>query len=130
MKTKGQKSFLSGVPGWALALIVMFLFIVVFIVFPERFVESERGEVLTYAILGVIDAVCCFFITRQNPWSFWYVFLIINAPFIFIAVIAEDMNTTKWITFCIIWAVSIIASITGARIGKMKAREHLHTDLG
>ena len=53
----------------------------VFMLIPESWVnvESETSIALVFLIWGILNAVCCFFIVRQDAKSIWYVPLIINA---------------------------------------------------
>ena len=121
MKTNKTKSFLEGIPSWALALIAMFIIFMVLMVIGESIkTETIAAEVLVYVIWGIVNAVCCFFIVRQNYKSVWYVPLIINMIFI-IPAFFESMKTSDWIAICGILALSLIASIIGARMGRRKA---------
>jgi hypothetical protein len=121
MKSTGRKSFLAGIPSWALALITMFIIFMVLMVIGESIkTETIAAEVLVYIIWGIVNAVCCFFIVRQNYKSVWYVPLIINVIFI-IPAFVESMETSDWIAICGILALSLIASIIGARMGRRKA---------
>ena len=121
MKSTGRKSFLAGIPSWALALIAMFIIFMVLMVIGESIkTETIAAEVLVYIIWGIVNAVCCFFIVRQNSKSMWYVPLIINVIFI-IPALVESMKTSDWIAICSILALSLIASILGARMGRKKA---------
>ncbi len=121
MKSNGRKSFLASIPSWALALIAMFLIFIVLMVIGESVkAETVAEEVLFYLIWGIVNAVCCFFIVRQNPKSVWYVPLIINSIFI-IPAIAEPMKLSDWIGIGGILVLSFIGSIVGARMGRRKA---------
>jgi hypothetical protein len=121
MKSTGRKSFLAGIPSWALALIAMVIIFLVLMVIGESIkTETIAAEVLIYIIWGIVNAVCCFFIVRQNSKSVWYVPLIINVIFI-IPAFVESMKTSDWIAICGILALSLIASIIGARMGRRKA---------
>ena len=121
MKSTERKSFLAGIPSWALALIAMFIIFIVLMVIGESIkTETIAAEVLVYIICGIVNAVCCFFIVRQNSKSVWYVPLIINVIFI-IPAFVESMKTSDWIAICGILALSFIASIIGARMGRRKA---------
>lgn len=120
MKSTGRKSFLAGIPSWALALIAMVLIFIVLMALGESIkADTVAKEVLVYIIWGIVNAVCCFFIVRQNPKSVWYVPLIINVIFI-IPAFVEPMKASDWIAICGILALSLIASIIGARMGRRK----------
>jgi hypothetical protein len=121
MKSNGRKSFLAGIPSWALALITMFIIFIVLMVIGESIkTETIAAEVLVYIIWGIVNAVCCFFIVRQNYKSVWYVPLIINVIFI-IPSFVEPMKLSDWICIFGILVLSFIGSIIGARMGKRKA---------
>jgi len=121
MKSNGRKSFLAGIPSWALALIAMFIIFIVLMAIGESIkTETIAAEVLVYIIWGIVNAVCCFFIVRQNYKSVWYVPLIINVIFI-IPSFVEPMKLSDWICIFGILVLSFIGSIIGARMGKRKA---------
>jgi len=121
MKSNGRKSFLAGIPSWALALITMFIIFIVLMAIGESIkTETIAAEVLVYIIWGIVNAVCCFFIVRQNYKSVWYVPLIINVIFI-IPSFVEPMKLSDWICIFGILVLSFIGSIIGARMGKRKA---------
>ena len=119
-ESPGKKPYLWGIPSWGLALIAMFIIFMVLMVIGESIkTETIAAEVLVYIILGIVNAICCFFIVRQNPISIWYVPLIINLIYIISAVV-ESMKTSDWVAICGILALSLIASIIGARVGRRK----------
>ena len=120
MTSQVKKPYLSGIPSWALALIAMFVIFIVLMVIGESLkTDTIIGEVLTFIMLGIVNAICCFFIVRQNPKSIWYVPLMINVIYI-ISAFVESMKTSDWIAICGILALSLIASIIGARMGRRK----------
>jgi hypothetical protein len=128
MKTKEKKSFLAGIPSWALALLT--LFVATSIMFgvgeglvPNLKIREETGDALSYGLYGIIIAVCCYFIIKKNPKSFWYVLLICNAVVILDAIARPDfwIRTSMWIPMCGGLVLSIITSIIAARLGKRKA---------
>ena len=119
-ESHGTKPNLWGIPSWGLALIAMFIIFMVLMVIGESIkTETIAAEVLVYIILGIVNAICCFFIVRQNPISIWYVPLIINVIYI-ISSVVESMKTSDWVAICGILALSLIASIIGARVGRRK----------
>jgi hypothetical protein len=119
-ESQGKKPYLAGIPSWTLALIAMFgIFIVLMVIGESIKIDTIIGEVLTYIILGIVNGICCFFIVRQNPISIWYVPLIMNVIYIISAVV-ESMKTSAWVAICGILALSLIASIIGARVGRRK----------
>jgi CDP-diglyceride synthetase len=99
---------------------IIIFFIVMAI--PDRFGENATAEVIAFIIWGLVNAICCFFIVKQNPKSIWYVPLIINAYFILPAVF-EDNSWKDWLFLCGTLVLSIIASIIGARIGKRTTKD-------
>jgi len=115
MKTNGMKSFLAGNPSWALALITLIGTMII----GSSVAELLKAEGLGYIITGLLNAVACFIIIRENPKSFWYAPLIINSLLI-IAAIAEPFfgGTSMLIPICGGLALSVIASTIGARKGR------------
>jgi len=121
MTTNKKKSFLAGIPSWASALFIFLVELILIVALSDTLGESATGEALIWTLVGVVNAICCFFIVKQNPKSIWYVLLIINALFIAMAVVAEGTNLRDRFFLCGIVVLSIIASIIGARIGRRKA---------
>jgi hypothetical protein len=128
MKAKEKKSFLAGTPSWALSLLTLFVSTFIMFVIGEGLVpymkfKGEIGDVISYILYCIIIAVCCYFIVKKNPKSFWYVLLICNA-FVIIAAIVEPnfwISTSMWIPMCGGLVLSIITSIIGARKGRRTA---------
>ena len=118
MKTNGKKSFLAGIPSWALALITAFLsfFLLFLIAYPF-------GEVIGYISYDIVIVISCFFICKMNPNSIWYVPFICNIVGIMAAFGEENFYwiSTLWIIICGGWLLSLIASIIGAQIGRRTA---------
>jgi hypothetical protein len=113
-----KRPYLTGIPSWALALIAMFgIFIVLMVIGEGLKTDTIMGEVLTYIMLGIVNAICCFLIVRQNPKSIWYVPLILNVIYI-ISTFVEAVEILDWIAICGILALSLSASIIGARMGR------------
>jgi CDP-diglyceride synthetase len=126
MKTNNRRSFFSGIPSWASALLAMIIITIVLFILAERWSEEiSSGDSIAYILLGVLHAVCCFLIVRKDPKSIWYVPLIINAAliiFAFLELIGEKEWLFKdWLFICGIWVLSIIASIIGRWIGRRTA---------
>jgi hypothetical protein len=125
MKANGKKSFLAGIPSWALALFA--LFGATFILFglgeglgPYIKINEKIGEAIAYILNGIIISVCCYFIVKKNPKSLWYVLLICNAFVILPAIVEPNfwMSTSMWIPMCSGLVLSIFTSIIGARKGR------------
>jgi CDP-diglyceride synthetase len=125
MTTNKKKSFLKGIPSWASALFIFLVELILILALHDMMGESATGEALIWTTVGIVNAICCFFIVKQNPKSIWYVLLLINALFIIIAfvmaVFGEDTDLRDLLFLCGIVVLSIIASIIGARIGRRKA---------
>jgi hypothetical protein len=125
MKTDGKRSFLAGTPSWALALLTLIGATILMFgigegLVPHLNIKGETGDAISYSLYGIIIAVCCYFIVKKNPKSFWYVLLISNA-FVIIASIAEPgfwIGISMWIPMCGGLVLSIITSIIGARKGR------------
>ncbi len=122
MKTKNRKSILTGIPSWASALIVLSVLFVAVMAIPESNEDKPILEAIALIIYGVLNALCCFFIVKENPKSIWYAPLIINAILIFSAIGEPNFwRTSMWIFVCSGWILCIIASIVGAKIGNRAA---------
>ena len=126
MKTNRKKSFLSGIPSWALAALSFIAAFLLFFILGEiggmMDIDAKIGEPILYIIYGIFIAVCCFLIVRQNPRSLFYVPIISNLLGIIIAITSSKFwMTSEWIYFCIGWVLSIIASIIGYYIGRKSA---------
>ena len=121
MKPDGKKSFLAGIPSWALALFTLLGATILTIVVGEGLgpyikINENIGEAIAYVLNGMIIAICCYFIVRRNPKSIWYVLLICNAFVILPAIIEPNFwtSTSMWIPMCGGFVLSIIASLIGA----------------
>lgn len=129
IKPKVKKSFLASFPSGVSALLCLIVFTIVLFVVAELLNSFDPGSAITYALFGLLSATACFFIIKQNPKSIWYVPLIINAILIFSAIVEENFwrpppdnlpGIPMWIPICGGWVLSIVASITGAWMGKRK----------
>ncbi|HUX96897.1 MAG TPA: hypothetical protein VMV47_14275 [Bacteroidales bacterium] len=125
METDRKKSFIAGIPSWALALFTLFGATIVTIVIGEGLgpyikINENIGQAIAYILNGIIIAVCCYFIVKKNPKSIWYVLLICNAFVILPAIIEPNfwISTSMWIPMCGGLILSIIASMIGARTGR------------
>jgi hypothetical protein len=118
MKTDGKKSFLATTPSAVLALLTFFGALILLFGIGEG-IGGEIGGTLAYILSGLVIAVCCFFIIRQNPGSIWYVPIICNLMGIIAAIIEPNFwITPMWIFVFSGWVLSLIASITGMRARK------------
>jgi hypothetical protein len=125
-----KKSFLASLPSGVSALLSLIVFTVVSFVVGDLLNSFDPGSAIAYSLSGLLSATACFFIIKQNPKSIWYVPLIVNALFIFSAIVEPNFwkpppdnlpGIPMWIPVCSGWVLSIIASILGARMGKWKA---------
>ena len=124
METDGKISRSSG----RLAIIVIIL--ATLSLLPDDKI-STIGESINWVIDKVspyrliiyylIVTVCCFFIVKNKPKSFFYVPLICNAPTIISAFWIDFWKDSIWIIAVSGLALSIIASIIGARKGRKVA---------
>jgi hypothetical protein len=124
MKTNGKKSFLEGIPSWASALLTLIVaFFPLMYIAETLTVGGGLGSVgiIILIIYYLILTFSCFFIVKQNPRSFWYVPLICNTVTIIAFTDSSIWKDSIWIFFGSGLALSIIASIIGARKGKKVA---------
>jgi hypothetical protein len=122
---KDKKPDLWGIPSWGLALLTMFLAFVVLMVVGDiiaavfRIKESDAADLVFYILYNLIIAGGCFFIVRRDPKSIWYVPVLCNIAGIISSFIERNFWITPlWIVICGGWVLSIIASVTGAIIGR------------
>ena len=66
---------------------------------------------------GAFIVAGCFFIGRYNPKSLWYGPILCNAMSI-ISFITRPNARAGWMYICGIFIISIIAAISGAKVGK------------
>ncbi|MFO7669681.1 MAG: hypothetical protein R6W31_08495 [Bacteroidales bacterium] len=126
MEEHAKKSFLQGIPTWALALFSLIGATIVMFVLASglsslKHLSEVTGEAISYTLYGVVITVGCYFISKRNPGSFWYVVLICNAVIIISAVVEPNFWITKsmWIPMFGGFVLSVIAAIAGARKGKV-----------
>ncbi|MFY9153103.1 MAG: hypothetical protein WAO52_13890 [Prolixibacteraceae bacterium] len=82
---------------------------------------EETGEIITYICYDILIAMACFYLSRKNPKSAWYIFIICNAAGILSAISEPNFWISNiWILICSGWLLSLITSILGARKGKRK----------
>jgi uncharacterized membrane protein HdeD (DUF308 family) len=129
IEPKGKKSFLASFPSGVSALLSLIVFTFVLFVIADLLNSFDPSSAITYALFGLLSAIACFFIIKQNPKSIWYVPLIINAFLIFSAIVEENFwrpppdnlpGIPMWIPICGGWVLSIIASLIGAWMGRRK----------
>ena len=123
-----KKPNLWGFPSWGLALLTMFLAFVVLMVMGDiltaifKIPESNGVDLTFYILYNLIIAGGCFYICKQNPKSIFYVPVLCNIIGIISSIVEPTFwISSLWIVICSGWVLSIIASISGALIGKKKA---------
>jgi hypothetical protein len=123
---QGKKPNLWGIPSWGFALLTMFLAFVVLMVVSDIIagifkIPEGKGDLVFYILYNLIIAGGCFFICRQNPKSIIYVPVLCNVIGIISAIVEPTFWIgSLWIVICGGWALSIIVSIIGARLGSKK----------
>lgn len=127
MNMKKKKSFLSGVPGWALALTTAFISLIILFVLAgilgDVIKPGDIGEVLAYITYNIIISIACFFICRQNPKSVWYVPIICNLMGIISALVEPNFwITSLWILICGGWVLSLATAILGSARGISRSK--------
>jgi hypothetical protein len=130
MSTSGKKSFLATTPSVVLALITFFGTIIILFALgsvtegfkPDSAINSDTGMAIVYVLCGLFIALCCFYIVKNNPKSFWYVFLICNSLNIITALVEHGfwVNPIWWIPASSSWVFSIIAIVIGLRRGRRR----------
>ena len=115
-KLKELKLKIATSPSWGLALLTFFGTLILIFAFPDG------KEIIAYIIFDLVTATCCFFIVS------WYVPIICNFAFILSAIAEPGFWTTPswWGIICSGWALTLIVSIIGARMGKRKAISNNH----
>jgi len=124
MNTNLEKSFLAGIPSWALALFTLLGATIILFGIGEGLgpvfkINENTVEAIAYILYGLVIAFCCYLIVKQNPRSIWYVPIICNLIGIISAIVEPNFwITSMWILICGGWVLSIIASIIGAQTGR------------
>jgi len=128
METKRKMSGLSGVPSWILSILWVIVSTLVLFGLGEGVgnifkINEDIAGAIPYIIFDVLIAVGCFYIIKWNPQSIWYVPLICNAIGIIAAFIEPTFwRTELWMLYCGGCALSLVASIMGARIGRRSTK--------
>jgi hypothetical protein len=124
MENKGKRSFLYDLPSWAQAILWIFISTIVLFGLGEGVgnifnINQDVADAIPYILFDGLVAVGCFYIVKWNPKSIWYVPLICNAAGIIAAVVETTFwHTSLWMLICGGWVLSIITSISGARVGR------------
>jgi hypothetical protein len=119
METNWKKSFFEKTPSWALSLLTLIITAIVLLASDALMTPHTQTGTISYVLNDILIASGCFLIIRQNPKSIWYVPLICNALLITSAFVEPTFwKTAMWIPICGGWALSLIVSIIGARVGR------------
>lgn len=126
-----KHKYLFGLPSWVLSIATAILSFIVLSIFAGVLnsvigIEKNVSEGNSYIIYGLIIALACFFICKNDPKSIWYVPLLCNLGGI-IAAIAEPgfWITPLWIYISSSWILSLIGSIIGTIAGKRTAVKNI-----
>jgi hypothetical protein len=128
METNRKKSFLASMPSAVSALLTFFITLILLFGIGET-VGGKTGETLAYIITDLFVAFFCFHIVKLNPKSIWYVPVICNLLGIIPAFVEPKFWSTPlwWGLVCGGWVLSVLASITGAFMGR-KTESSSHSD--
>lgn len=125
MKRNQKRTIMKGVPSSVQALILALVTTLLLLILAPILglllsLKTNTGEFVIYLFYGIVLATGCFFISKKNPSSFWYVPIIANCLVILSAAIEPTFwKTSMWIFWGSSIPLSIIMSIWGARKGKM-----------
>lgn len=123
MGEKAKKSFLAGIPAWALSLFTFFITLGIFgLRLPESFEEYININILGFIIYIIILPAACFIICKVHPKSIWYTPLICNT-WIIISLILIAKNNPELVFIILLSAcivLSVIGAFVGAKIGRRK----------
>ena len=126
METTRKKTFITGIPAWALSLMTAILsFFLVFIIAAlldlSGLVDETVAETVSYIFLVLVIVAACFLICRKDPGSIWYAPVICNAVGIIAAIIEPSFWVTEmWIIFGSCWLLSLTGALMGARTGRRR----------
>jgi len=127
METKGNRSFLYGLPSWVQSILWVIISTLVLFGLGEGVgnilkINEDIAGAIPYIIFDILIAVGCFYIVKWNPKSIWYVPLICNAIGIIAAIVEPTFwQTSLWMLICGGWVVSLLASYIGAKDGRRAA---------
>jgi len=134
MEKKANKPLLARIPAWVLSLITFFVSIIPLIIVNDpKSTSLDTIQIIGWIFNIFLVTVACFFICKAHPKSVWYTPVICNGVAI-IGLIAntsltiaftisgQDYKTTstEWIIIVSSIALSVIAALIGARIGRRK----------
>jgi hypothetical protein len=120
-----KKSFLAGVPAWALSLLTLVALIIIgFLLRISQLIQYSVVETGFYIFFAIGITVSCFFICREYPKSVWYTPLICNSIGILVAIFYPYTNpgSSELIFIGSVLALSVSGAIAGARIGRSRSK--------
>lgn len=117
--------FLRGMLSLLLAVLCLIVFTALVFVVAYGLDSFDPSSAIAYFLFGVLSAVACFLIIRNNPSSVWYVPLIINAGTIISALVENfwgipPNGIPMGIPITAGWILTVIASILGVLRGRGK----------
>ncbi len=124
MKNKERKPFLSRIPSWRQSLFTAILSFFILFLLADLLsfipiIDEDFSTGIAYIIHDILIAAACFFICRHNPKSIWYAPILCNSMGIIVAIVEPHFwITSLWIYICGGWVLSLIAAISGAKVGK------------
>lgn len=122
-----KHKYLFGLPSWVLSITAAILSFIVLSIFAGVLnsvigIDKNISEGISYIIYGLIIALACFLICRNDPKSIWYVPLLSNVGGIIAAIVEPGFWVTPlWIYISSSWILSLIGSIFGTIAGKHTA---------
>lgn len=124
MSYKPKRPFFHRIPAWGLSILTMLLsFILVFGVatlLEGLKITGDRGELLLNIVLFLFVATACYLICFIHPRSVWYVPILSNLITIIAAIVEPIQLTPDWFYVIGGWALSLIAALAGAWMGRRK----------
>jgi hypothetical protein len=129
MEAKPKKSFLSGIPAWALSLLTLlfttiFMFVIAYPLQKFKMNGEDVGDWITYIITGILIGIALFFICRKFPSSIWYSPIICNAVGIILAIEEPHFWGDSLAKAILIeWFISLTGALIGRWIGITRANE-------
>jgi hypothetical protein len=120
MKITDKQSKFIGLPSWALAILAAILVMIIMGIFNWQ--VKAIGNHPRYMIWGGLTAISCFFISWNDPRSFWYVPLLCNVLVLLPAIFDDSFWTTPfWIIMLSGLGLSFITAFLGAKVGQRTA---------
>lgn len=126
MDAQSKKSFLTGIPAWALAIISNLLsWLFLLILFDETGTKNSTVFFLFIVslLLVIFLGFACFYICKHFPRSVWFTPFICNAHIISSVVFEIPFWTRSslvWIMLEIAILFSLVGALIGRHVGKSK----------